>query len=45
MRYDYKQDLIWSDRLDESKSFAGELTLVAEDNAGNRTEFRVPIDS
>ena len=45
MHYDYKQDLIWSDRLDDTKPFAGELTLVAEDNAGNRTEFRVPIDS
>ncbi len=45
MHYDYKQDLIWSDRLDDTKPFAGELTLVAEDNAGNRTEFRVSIDS
>ena len=45
MHYDYKQDLIWSDRLDESKPFSGEAELIAEDNAGNKTVFRVPIES
>ena len=45
MHYDYKQDLIWSDRLDESKDFTGEAELTAEDNAGNKTVFRVPIES
>ena len=45
MHYDYKQDLIWSDRLDESKPFAGEAELVTKDNAGNQTVFRVPIES
>ena len=45
MHYDYKQDLIWSDRLDESKPFVGEAELTVEDNAGNRTVFKVPVDS
>ena len=45
MHYDYKQDLIWSDRLDDTQPFTGEAELTVEDNAGNRTVFRVPIEA
>ena len=45
MHYDYKQDLIWSDRLDNNRPFAGEVELVTKDNAGNETVFRADIKS
>ncbi len=39
MHYDYKRDLIWSDKLDDSKPFAGELKLVVTDNVGNQEVY------
>ena len=45
MHYDYKKNLIWSDRLDDSKSFRGEVKLVTKDNAGNENVFQAPIKS
>jgi hypothetical protein len=43
MHYDYKRDLIWSDKLDTNKPFAGELRLVVTDNAGNREVYTSSI--
>lgn len=37
MQYDYKRALIWSDRLDRTKPFEGEVTLEVKDRAGNLT--------
>lgn len=43
MHYDYKRDLIWSDKLDENKPFAGELKLVVTDNVGNQEVYTTKI--
>lgn len=43
MHYDYKRNLIWSERLNASSSLSGELKLVVKDNAGNETVFRTKI--
>ena len=45
MHYDYKRDLIWSEKLDDSKSFAGELRLVVTDNVGNQEVYTTTIGS
>ncbi len=45
MKYDYKQNLIWSERLDNSRDFKGEVKLVITDNAGNETVFQTDIKS
>ncbi|WP_234734841.1 M23 family metallopeptidase [Tellurirhabdus bombi] len=37
MQYDYKRALIWSDRLDRTKPFEGEVVLEVKDRAGNKT--------
>ena len=43
MHYDYKRDLIWSEKLDQSKPFAGELRLVVTDNVGNQKVYTTTI--
>jgi hypothetical protein len=43
MHYDYKRDLIWSEKQDNNKPFAGELKLVVTDNAGNREVYTSSI--
>ena len=35
MNYDYKTRLIWSEKLDDSQPFAGELKLMVTDKQGN----------
>lgn len=45
MHYDYKRDLIWSDRLDDSKPLAGKVTLRVRDMVGNENVFSTTIDS
>lgn len=37
MLYDYKRALIWSDKLDPTKPFKGEVVLEVTDRAGNIT--------
>lgn len=39
MHYDYKRDLIWSDRLDDSKPLQGEVKLRVRDMVGNENVF------
>lgn len=39
MRYEYKQALIWSEKL-ENKPFKGEVVLKVRDNAGNEAVYQ-----
>src|SRR5690606_10616368 len=39
MRYEYKQSLIWSEKL-ENKPFKGEVVLKVRDNAGNEALYQ-----
>lgn len=43
MYYDYKRDLIWSERLDESVLLTGDVKLIVKDNAGNETIYKTKI--
>ncbi|TDB64622.1 M23 family metallopeptidase [Arundinibacter roseus] len=43
MNYEYKNRYIWSEKLDESQLFEGELTLEVTDRAGNSTILQVEI--
>ncbi len=43
MNYDYKTQLIWSEKLDNQKPFDGELLLEVTDKAGNNTILRTEI--
>ncbi|HEV7350442.1 M23 family metallopeptidase [Telluribacter sp.] len=43
MNYEYKSRYIWSEKLDESKPFEGELVLEVKDKAGNSTILRTNI--
>lgn len=45
MHYDYKRDLIWSDRLDESKPMQGEVEIRVRDMVGNENVFSTTIGS
>jgi len=45
MHYDYKRNLIWSDRLDDSKPLAGKVTLRVRDMVGNENVFSTTIGS
>ncbi|MDX1630145.1 MAG: M23 family peptidase, partial [Fulvivirga sp.] len=38
MHYDYKQRLIWSEKLKDEK-FSGEVKLILTDRTGNQTEY------
>ncbi len=43
MNYDYKRNLIWSEKLNENIPFAGEVMLKVSDNAGNETIYSTKI--
>lgn len=43
MQYDYKRALIWSDKLDTTVPFQGELVLEVTDRAGNLTTITADI--
>lgn len=43
MNYDYKRALIWSEKLDESKPFAGPVEVRVKDNAGNEQIYTTKI--
>ncbi len=43
MNYDQKQNLIWSEKLDQNIPFEGELTLRVIDNSGNQKTYRTKI--
>lgn len=43
MNYEYKNNYIWSEKLDESVPFSGELELEVRDNAGNIRLIQAPI--
>ena len=43
MNYDYKRNLIWSDKLVDSVAFAGELRLEVADRAGNIATLQAAI--
>ncbi|WP_031530431.1 M23 family metallopeptidase [Dyadobacter crusticola] len=43
LNYDYKKAYIWSEKLDKSKLFEGELVLEVKDRAGNSTILRTEI--
>jgi len=45
MHYDYKRDLIWSDRLNESAPLQGEVKLRVRDMVGNENVFTTTIES
>ena len=43
LNFDAKKGYFWSEKLDESKPFEGELTLGVTDRAGNNTILQVEI--
>ncbi|KQS31441.1 M23 family metallopeptidase [Dyadobacter sp. Leaf189] len=43
LNYDYKKAYIWSEKLDKTKLFEGELVLEVKDRAGNSTILRTEI--
>ena len=43
MNYDYKKNLIQSEKLDTGKPFSGVLELKVRDNAGNTSTYRTNI--
>ena len=43
LNYDYKRGYIWSEKLDNSIPFEGELTVEVVDRAGNNTILRTDI--
>jgi hypothetical protein len=40
MNYDYKKNLIWSEKLDRTKPFKGEIVLKVTDQSGNENIFK-----
>lgn len=40
MNYDYKTKLIWSEKLDPSKPFSGEVVLKVSDHTGNESVYK-----
>lgn len=40
MNYDYKRNLLWSEKLDPSKPFQGEVVLQVSDHSGNQSIFK-----
>ncbi len=44
MNYDYKRDLIWSEKRDENMKFTGEVKLVVRDNVNNETVYTTKIN-
>jgi len=45
MHYDYKRELIWSDRMDDSKPLEGEVKVKVRDMVGNENVFTTTIES
>ena len=45
MHYDYKRELIWSDRMDKSKPLKGEVKVKVRDMVGNENVFTTTIES
>lgn len=43
MNYDYKQKLLWSEKMDENIPFSGELTILVRDRANNITTIKSKI--
>lgn len=43
MHYDYKRQLIWSERLNKSVPLKGDVRLVVTDNVGNETVYTTKI--
>ena len=43
MNYDFKKGYIWSEKLDDSQPFEGELVLEVTDRAGNSTILRTEL--
>lgn len=43
MEYEYKYGTIWSEKLENSKPFAGSVDLYVTDNAGNKAHFKGSI--
>ncbi len=39
MNYDHKKNVIWSEKLNSSKPFKGEIKLIVKDNVNNQTEY------
>lgn len=44
MNYDYKRNLIWSEKKDKSVKFTGEVKLVVRDNVNNEETFTTKIN-
>jgi hypothetical protein len=45
LQYDYKRNLLWSEKLDPAVPFSGELTLEVTDNSGNGATFRADFST
>lgn len=43
LNYDFKKGYIWSEKLDDSQPFEGELVLEVTDRAGNNTILRTEL--
>jgi murein DD-endopeptidase MepM/ murein hydrolase activator NlpD len=43
MEYEYKNGMIWSEKLDDSKPFEGPVDLYITDNAGNKAHYSSKI--
>ncbi len=43
MNYDYKQNLIWSEKLDPKQPFEGEVYLEVTDNANNKGFYQTKL--
>lgn len=43
MNYDHKRRLIWSEKLDKTIPYSGELILTVVDNAGNENIFKTNL--
>ncbi len=43
MNYDYKRNLLWSEKLDKSQNFSGDLKLTVIDNSGNQKVYTSKI--
>lgn len=43
MNYDYKRNLIWSEKLDKNKPFVGTVKLIVDDNVNNQNQYENQI--
>ena len=44
MHYDYKRSMIWSEKLDSTQPFKGEVKLIVNDNVNNKTIYTTKIE-